>query len=252
MKKYTSTALGGAPVDNDDLLDIFNSEIWAVIQAKLSMFDSDIEGIIISGCVTTANAGNFDMTAGIVYLNGEFMRVAAATNQTFTKYIAPSTPVNDDRQYADGTTNTIAVTKGAGLVSSAPGSGQYLKIASLIDLDERRTPFAPPKWNDITPINGWTAGTGQDKPQWRKDYNGRVYLRGIVINPSFAATSNQICAAGNIPPITLLTSSGIWFNIYDPNAAAFISVEIEHTGYIAAVRSTTQTIMLDHVNYATY
>jgi hypothetical protein len=252
MKKYTSTALGGAPVDDDDLLDIFNSEIWAAIQGQLSTFDSDVEGIVISGCVTTANAGNFDMTEGIVYLNGEFMRISAVTNQTFTKYIAPATPVNDDRQYADGTTNTIAVTKGAGLVGSAPGSGQYIKIASLTDLDERRTISAPTKWNDIVPINGWTARSGAAKPQWRKANDGRVYLRGIIDNIASAATSNQILNSGDLPPITLLSASGIWFNVYDPNATAFISVEVEHTGYLAAVRGTTLSIQLDHINYATY
>lgn len=138
MKKFTSTDLGGAPIFKNDLRDIFNSEIWSVIQAMLSPFDSDVEGLVISGCVTTANAGNFDMTAGIVYLNGEFMRVAAATNQTFTKYIAPSTAVNDTRTFEDGATNVVAVTKGAELVGSAPGAGQYLTIASLSDMDNRK------------------------------------------------------------------------------------------------------------------
>lgn len=138
MKKFTSTDLGGAPIYKDDLRTIFNTEIWEVIQAMLSPFDSDTEGLVISGCVTTANAGNFDITAGIVYLNGEFMRVSAATNQSFTKYIAPSTAVNDDRTFEDGTVHTVAVTKGAGLAGGAPGSGQYITIASLTDLDNRR------------------------------------------------------------------------------------------------------------------
>jgi len=138
MKKFTSTGLGGAPIFKDDLKTIFNDELWAVIQAMLSAFDSNTEGLVISGCVTTANAGNFDMTAGIVYLNGEFMRIAAVTNQSFTKYIAPSTAVNDTRTFEDSSSQVVAVTKGAELVGSAPGAGQYLTIASLTDLDNRR------------------------------------------------------------------------------------------------------------------
>jgi len=138
MKKFTSTDLGGAPIYKNDLRDIFNSEIWEVIQAMLSPFNSDVEGLVITGCVTTNNAGNFDMTSGIVYLNGEFMRIAAVTNQAFTKYIAPSAVVNDSRTFQDSSVNIVAVTKGAGLVGSAPGSGQYLTISSLTDLDNRR------------------------------------------------------------------------------------------------------------------
>lgn len=186
MKKFTSTALGGAPVNDDDLLDIFNSEIWDAIQSLLSPFDADVQGVVVSGCVTTNNSGNFDMTAGIVYLNGEFMRVAAATNQSFTKYIAPSAAVNDTRTYGDGTTNVTAITKGAGLVGSAPGSGQYLTIASLTDLDDRRWSTllvkgsrVPIAWTNITLINSWAAASGQT-PQYMVDGFGQVHFRGVL------------------------------------------------------------------------
>jgi hypothetical protein len=86
------------------------------------------------------------MTAGIVYLNGEFMRIAAATNQSFTKYIAPAAVVDDDRQFADGTTNTIFETKSAELVSSPPGAGQYITINTLTGAEDRRVTV---KWSRI-------------------------------------------------------------------------------------------------------
>lgn len=139
MKKLTTaTDLGGAPITKNDLREVFNSEIWAAIQALLSPYDADSQGIVVSGCVTTANVGNFDMTAGIVYLNGEFMRIAAATNQTFTKYIAPKAVINDTRTFADTTTHVVTIDKQAELVSSSPGAGQYITISSLTDLDDRR------------------------------------------------------------------------------------------------------------------
>lgn len=139
MKKIVQAAdLGGAPIHKNDLRESFNDEIWDAIEALLSPFNSDTEGIIVSGCVITANASNFDMTAGIVYLNGEFMRIAAATNQTFTKYIAPSAVVDDDRQFAGGATNTLFETKGAELVGSIPGAGQYITINTLTGADDRR------------------------------------------------------------------------------------------------------------------
>lgn len=138
MKKVVSaTDLGGAPFFKNDLREVFNSEIWAAMQAILSPFDTDTEGIIVSGCVITANASNFDITAGIVYLNGEFMRLAAATNQSFTKYIAPATPTSDSRTFADGTTHAVVQTKNAELVGSAPGAGQYVTIATLTGAADR-------------------------------------------------------------------------------------------------------------------
>jgi hypothetical protein len=148
MKKFTSTDLGGAPINKNDLRDIFNSEIWDAVQAVFSKYDTDTEGLVISGCLTTANGGNFDMTAGIVYMNGEFMRIAAATNQSFTKYIAPSAVVNDSRTFADSNSHVVAVTKNAELVGSIPGAGQYLVIASLTDLDASR--WRPALLQDLT------------------------------------------------------------------------------------------------------
>ena len=139
MKKIVSTAdLGGAPLFKSDMREVFNTEIWDAIEALLAPFDADTEGLIISGCVITNNSGNFDMTAGIVYLNGEFMRIAAATNQAYTKHIAPATPTEDSRTYADGTSNGVVETKNAELVSSAPGSGQYITINNLSGAEERR------------------------------------------------------------------------------------------------------------------
>ena len=138
MKKIVSaTDLGGAPLFKNDLREVFNSELWDVMQAMLAHHDGDTQGIIVSGCVLSANASNFDMTAGIVYLDGEFMRIAAATNQTFTKFIAPATPTSDSRTFADGTTHALVETKTAELVGSSPG-GRYVTIANLVAPDARR------------------------------------------------------------------------------------------------------------------
>ncbi|HMG89264.1 MAG TPA: hypothetical protein VK589_04370 [Chryseolinea sp.] len=139
MKKIVSaTDLGGAPFFKNDMREIFNAELWDVIEGILSQHDADTQGVIISGCVLSANAANFDMTAGIVYLNGEFMRIAAATNQTFNKFIQPSTPTTESRTFADGTTHNLTETKGAELGASTPGAGQYITIANLTAPDSRR------------------------------------------------------------------------------------------------------------------
>lgn len=138
MKKIVSTTdLGGAPVFKNDLREVFNVEFWDVIEALLSPYDSDTEGLIISGCEISAGS-DYDITAGIVYLNGEFMRLPASTGNAFTTYIAPATPSEDTRTFADGSTNGLVETKAAEIVGSAPGAGQYITISSLTNSNSRR------------------------------------------------------------------------------------------------------------------
>jgi hypothetical protein len=138
MKKINSSGqLGGMPINQGDMREVFNSEIWDAMEALLYTFDADTQGVIVSGCVISGS-GPYDISEGIVYLNGEFMRLPAATGQTLPKYIAPAAAVNDNRVFADTTTKTAFITKSAELVGSAPGVGQYIAITSSTDPDDRR------------------------------------------------------------------------------------------------------------------
>lgn len=137
MKKFTSTGLGGAPLNKNDLKTIFNDEIWSATEAILSPFIADTEGIIVSGCIITGG-GPYSISAGIVFLNGEFMRLPAQTGLSLPQYIIPSTPVGDSRVFGDGTTQVVAVNKSAIASGSLPGSGQYIAITSSTDPDDRR------------------------------------------------------------------------------------------------------------------
>lgn len=138
MKKITQSATtGGAPIYLDDFKDVFNDEIWDAMQALLAPFDSDTEGIILSGCVVSG-AGPYDISAGIVYLDGEFRRFAAQTGVSLPQYIKAATDVNTTRTFEDTTIKTLYVTKSADIDSSAPGSGQYIAITTSTDPNDRR------------------------------------------------------------------------------------------------------------------
>jgi len=243
MKKIVSAAdLGGAPIYKSDLRDVFNSEIWDAIQGLLSGYSSSTFGFIVSGCVFTNNAGNFDMTAGVVYLNGEFMRIPAATNQAFTKYIAAKTPTNDSRTFEDGTTHAVVQTKDAELVGSAPGSGQYITISSLTSADARR--YVSP-WIDITLINGWTIST--DKPQYRIKA-GIVYLRGKVVGT--AASNALMCAAGSVPNSNY--TIGLGAHRLNGSTLEVIDVAINTSGQLSSSDRANSTVLyLDGLSYAT-
>lgn len=147
MRKWTSTALGGAPVYDDDLLDIFNSEIWGAMQAIFSPYDSDTEGVIVSGCVISGS-GPYNISAGIVYLNGEFMRINAFTSLSLPFYIQPDTVTTEPRTFADSTVNAVITVKIATVGGSAPGSGQYIAVTSPTDPDDRR--WDPASQLDVT------------------------------------------------------------------------------------------------------
>jgi hypothetical protein len=160
MKKLLDSGqLGGVPIYHPDLSGVLGDEVWAVLQSMLSQFDTDTEGLIISGCVFSNNAGNFDMTAGIVYLNGEFMRISAVTNQPYTKYIAPATPTSDSRPFEDGTVQAVVQTKLAEIVGASPGAGQYITVNSLTGAEDRR--FRP-----LRAINANVIKAVVDVPSW--------------------------------------------------------------------------------------
>jgi hypothetical protein len=136
MKKYVNPIpAGGAPLHNNRLITELNGELWDAIQGILTPFTNQLDGnngFIISGCDITPNAANFDISAGIVFLDGQFMRLPAATNQTFTKYIAAKAVSYETKVFADGGTKNLIEVKEAELVGAAPGSGHYITISSLI------------------------------------------------------------------------------------------------------------------------
>lgn len=151
MKKLvTATDLGGAPITKQDLREVFNQDIWAAMEGVYTKI-AGAEGIVVSGCVLSANGGNFDMTAGVVYVDGEFKRVAAVTNQTFSKWIASDAATSDSRTFADATVHAVVQTKTASIQGSQPGSGQYIKIDSLTALDYKKDRLM---WKRI-PIGDW-------------------------------------------------------------------------------------------------
>lgn len=253
MKKFTSTDLGGAPIFKGDLFGIFNKDIWTAVEALLSPFNSDTQGIVVSGCVTTNNAGNFDMTAGVVYLNGEFMEIPSYTNQAFTKYIAPSSVVDDTRTFQDGSSHVVASKTSAGIYGSAPGSGQYLTIASLTDLDDRRwstlfvrgTNKTPIPWTNITLINSWASVSGQTA-QYMMDSFGQVHLRGVLDGTGL---TNAVFA--NIPTgITHATDRDVATFRFNGSAFEVIGFEANSSGTWKSFSNTlNNNYYLDGISY---
>lgn len=163
MKKITtSTTNGGAPISLDDFKDVFNDEIWDAMQAMMSIFDSDTQGIIVSGCtVGGSGPSSYTLSAGIVYIDGEFRRVAAASGLSLPQYIKAATDVNTTRTFEDASIQTLFITKSADLSGSAPGAGQYIAITNTTDPDDRRLWRAPIFPSTVEALGGFRSeGSG--------------------------------------------------------------------------------------------
>lgn len=135
MKKFAQTAdLGGAPIYKSDLAGTFNKEFWDVIEGLLYPIQLNTQGAIISGCTITDHSTTFDMTAGIVYLNGQYMRLSAVTGLSYPQYIQPDVAINDVRTFQNGNNITLEITQNAKYSSTIPGSGQYIAITTTGNL----------------------------------------------------------------------------------------------------------------------
>jgi hypothetical protein len=131
MQKFLDPiANGGAPMLSDTVLSPIFRDIYSALEATLNNISAETQGVILKGCVITPNAGNFDCTSGIVYLDGQFMAFAGFTNQPATIYICADAPVNTAKTFFDGVSRNLIVTQSAKHQGSAPGGGQYISVSS--------------------------------------------------------------------------------------------------------------------------
>jgi hypothetical protein len=202
---------GGAPFNNEDLYELFQAEIWAVLEAQLIKYRTDLYGVIVSGCDLVANGGGFDITAGVVYINGEFMRLDAQTGVTFVKYIVAGTPTNVTRQFNDGGTKNFIVEKKAVLGTGIPGGGlQYITIASLTGPNFRRLANLTVNRMEATHFNAGISTNGTDVLQttvleigdWDMDTNAtRTIDLPIFMNPETFRCISGIVRSDDISPM---------------------------------------------------
>lgn len=212
MKKLVGTAdLGGAPFNKADLRTLFNSEIWEAMESLLSPFLNDAEGLILTGCVITNNAGNFDMTAGIVFTDGEFRRVAAVTNKAFPQYIVSLPSSFEARTFSDGISHNLIDTISA-VISDTP-SGQSITINSLTGADDRRwapTISSSRVLTKVIPIGDWNMDTTATLPVTHGlNYKKIISVDGVIRSDDDANYyPMNYYSSGNTPSWGVATTMG--------------------------------------------
>lgn len=247
MKKITQVAeTGGARIDFNDFRDVFNDEIWDAIEAIFSPYNTDTEGVIISGCVVGGSGpSSYTLSAGIVYLGGEFMRVSAASGLSLPQYIKAATAVNTTRTFEDTTIKTLYITHSADLSGSIPGAGQYVSITTTTDPDDRRLiSEIKGQWTPISNFStGWTGTCF-----YRIEKSGRVSFRGFIHATAPSATST-ITPDATVP--NAITSSKHVIYATSPINEYTAILQINTNGGISVLENfvSDSDYFLDSVNY---
>jgi len=142
MKEYLNPIPnGGAPFNNNRIITELNGEIHAAYVAYLAAFDSHTEGVILSGMQVTGS-GPYNVSAGLVYLNGKIRRFPAQVGITLPKYVVPA-DITTQKVFADGVSRNLLQDYSSTVQNIAPGSGQYIALASATDFDDRRINMIP-------------------------------------------------------------------------------------------------------------
>jgi len=166
MKKLISPeSNGGVPIYMSDIINL-QDEAWKGILGPLSIFDSDVQGVAVSGCVATGSS-TLVITAGHVYLNGELMYFPGTGSIAAPAFIVPDTVANQARVFNDGTTHNVTVTKNAKAMSgSAPGGTQYIKIDTDAIVNTYLRAFTAkitPTLKKVINIGAWNMQGGSSK-----------------------------------------------------------------------------------------
>lgn len=127
---------GGAPLGQFPVLrEIFDTESKNAIEAMLSsVIIGQTQGVILSGCLATGTAGNFAISAGYIFVDGEVLEYLGSTGNSTTVYLKKSTVTEDSGVFADGATKAyIDVNQATAYTTTGGGSGtQYITLVFAV------------------------------------------------------------------------------------------------------------------------
>jgi hypothetical protein len=117
---------GGRPLLNDDLL-LLQAELGETIAAQVRAFG---QNMVVSGCDITqaATAGNSNVSPGVVFLDGRFLRTEALADVTLPVFLIAAPPVDTSRTYKTGTAKPAVRDYTAQMVAAQPQAGSYITL----------------------------------------------------------------------------------------------------------------------------
>lgn len=115
-------------------------------------------------------------------------RQGAITSEANARIAADNTEITARQNAITGEANTR---------SAADTNEANARIAADNNLNSIKANKSQPGWQDLPLQNGWTGGTGTNKPQFRVDEFGGIHLKGILI--ASGSTSRNAVPISSLP-----------------------------------------------------
>lgn len=175
--------IGGRQVHQDDFA-ILQEELFKAIELQYTGQGA----FIVQGCQVTGSAGNYSIANGLVYINGKIMEFSSVSGiSSFPKYIVQAADVDQDSFALEqgGSAYKRTLVK-AELVSSAPGSGEFITMTSS----------GGRNYNDVLATQ-FVRVSGNQTVNGQKTFSSDVISNGVNINSAINNINSNLALKAN-------------------------------------------------------
>lgn len=194
---------GGLPISNEDFLMLQNETLEAISAVCAGISNA----FVISGCEVIPQQSYNEISAGIVFINGQIMQFDGTSTQNGTVYIFADAGTKTTRLFKDGFVKDATITTKAIANTTPPQNAPYITISTSgetkgikeviysalkTNVDANTTSVAT-KLTDLS--TAWQT-TDAGGLQFRKDAEGRLEFKGSWNKPSMSdvdGTSIPMC-----------------------------------------------------------
>lgn len=178
MLRGNFNEVGGRSVHQDDLR-ILQEELLKAIQLQYN----GLGAFVLQGCSVTGLAGNFSISAGLVFINNRVMEFQGANSiASFPVFLiqAADTLVDSFPLEQGGSAFKRTLIR-AEISASAPGSGEFISM----------TQSGGRNYNDVL-SNQFVRLQGSQTVNGQKSFTSSVISNGINVNNEFTNLNNAI------------------------------------------------------------
>jgi hypothetical protein len=170
--------LGGRPRKNDDFM-LMQAEAYKAMVAPYKHLETAKGPFILYGCVP--DGINKSISAGMVFLNGEFLEFDGATNVTFPANLGVLTELNTPLQYQDGNTKNTRQRRSASLDPAA---------------DFTKTLYVDPSvYQELNDLIGHTYGN--QSFSGTKTFKDNLIVKTLNVYDELVSLGNRITSSFN-------------------------------------------------------
>lgn len=183
MIKGNFQDLGGRQIHQDDLY-ILQAELYKAIELQYAGFGAFIN----QGCIVTGTMGNYSISGGLVFINGQVMEFSAVSGITsFPKYIVQAANVNQDSFTLEqgGSAYKRTLIKAA-LSDTAPVSGEFITMSA----------GGGKNYNDILAAQ-FVRLSGNQTVNGQKTFTSDVISNGINLNNALSTLNSDLSNKAN-------------------------------------------------------